>query len=93
MLFIVDLEGITLAGKTKNKQTKKQRKQTSPDPTYVTVLSHFSHDPSVGSLEPTYMWIKKKKKRTHRHKDQIGDYQRWRVRGTKWVVVQSLSRL
>ena len=62
MLFIVDLEGITLAGKTKNKQTKKQRKQTSPDPTYVTVLSHFSHDPSVGSLEPTYMWIKKKKK-------------------------------
>ena len=61
MLLTVDLAGIILAGKKKKKN--KQRKQTSPDPTYITVLSHFSHDPSVGSLEPTYMWIKKKKKK------------------------------
>ena len=89
MLLIVDLAGIILAGK---KKKKRARKQTSPDPTYVTVLSHFSHDPSVGSLEPTYMWIKKKK-RTHRHKEQIGDYHSWRIKGAKWAVVQSLSHL
>ena len=38
------------------------------------------------------MWIKKKK-RTHRHKEQIGDYHSWRIRSAKWAVVQSLSHL